>query len=142
MIASVIAEPRLKVIPMPVRGEATLKKGRDLFVAGDYVRASELLEDFVARYPGHPQIPVAAYLLQESYFLTDHLERSVHMIDFVITHFPETELSAYSMLRLGKIFEKESRVEEAAEIYQTVIDHYPKTLAKSVAQGRIKELDL
>ncbi|MCC6277395.1 MAG: tetratricopeptide repeat protein [Oligoflexia bacterium] len=142
LLASVVAEPRLKKILLPERGEALLIKGRNMFLAGDYVRASEILEDFVEKYPGHPQLPVGAYLLQESYYLSDHKERAVHMIDYVISHFPETELSAYSLLRLGNIFERESRVEEAAEIYETIRTNFPNTKAKAMASGRIRELDL
>ena len=141
-LASVISDPEFKNIPRPQPGNIVLAKARGLYLAGDFGRAAELFDDFVRNYPDHPELPQAGYLLAESYFQTDQLESSVKAIDFVLTHFPETEFAGYSLLRLGKIFEREERLEEAAQMYQLVITEFAKSNSAALAEKNLKELNL
>jgi TolA-binding protein len=142
MIASVVADPQYKKVPQPQPGSPLFVKAKKIFTTGDYVRTAEILDDFIQRYPDHPALPEAGYLLSECYFYLDQLESSVRMIDYVLTHFPETEFAGYGLLRLGRIFEKQERLEEAAEMYQVVIANYEKSNAAAMARRYLKELNL
>jgi len=141
-IASVVSDPQYKKIPLPQPGTPLFLKARKIFSAGDFLRASEILDDFISKYSDHPALPEAGHLLAESYFYLDQQENAVKMIDYVLTHFPETEFAGYGLLRLGKIFEKQERLEEAVEMYQVVIDNYDKSNSANLARKYIKELNL
>jgi tol-pal system protein YbgF len=142
MIASVMADPEFKPDPRPDFGDGKVREAGKLYAAGDYKRAGELLENFVETYPDHPKLPEAYYLLSESYFNTDQYEQSVKSIDFLVTHFPETEYAGYGLLRLGKIFERRERPEDAADTYKSIVEHFPKSNAAAMASKSLKDLNL
>jgi TolA-binding protein len=81
-------------------------------------------------------------LLSESYINLGQTEFALKALDLLVTQFPETELSGYGLVRLGKIFNQESRPEEAGEVFRAVIDYYPKSNAALLASKNLKELPL
>ena len=142
VIASVMAEPEFKSIPQMEPGTLIFNKARKLYVAGDYKRTAEILGEFVQNYADYPNLPEAYFLLGESDFYTGQLEQSVKSIDALVTHFPETEFAGYGLVRLGHIFEKQERPEEAEEMYNVVIDNYPRSNAAAIAEKSKKDLNL
>ncbi len=142
MIASVMADPEFKNIPQIQPGNKVEQAATRMYKAGDFNRAAEMFGDFIRKYPDHPLLPKAAYLLAESYFNTGQLENSVKTIDFVITQFPETEYAGYALLRLGWIFKHQSRLEEAAQIFEMVINNYSNSNCASMADKDMRELEL
>ena len=139
-IASVMADSEYRDLPLPEPGGALFSKAKNLFTAGDYKRASLLFDDFVSNHPDNPNLPEASYLLVESFFLSDQIDRSIKQIDFLTTHFPETEYCGYALTRLGKIFESQDRTDEAVEIYEIVLTHFPKSGAALIATKMLKEI--
>lgn len=137
-IASVMADSEYKAIPLPPPGGPLFAKAKKIYLSGDYKRSSELLDDFVTKYPDNLSLPEASYLLAESYFLSGQTDRSINTIDFLTNHFPETEFSGYALVRLGKIFEKQDRTDEAVEMYELVIKNFPKSNAAILASHMMK----
>lgn len=142
-VASVFADPSFKNVPhLEVRANHQFEKGKKYFIQGDYGRASEILQDFVNQSSENANLPQAAYLLGESYYYQNQLESSLKSIDLLITHFPETEFAGYALLRLGKIYDQQSRPEDAAEMYRLVMSEYAKSNAAALAKKNLKELPL
>src|SRR5205807_1939271 len=98
--------------------------------------------NLVIDHPENINVPQANFLLSESFFYNEQLEESVKAIDHLVTHYPETEYAGYALVRLGKIFEREERPEDAAEVYRTVIQHFEKSNAARIARLNLKGLPL
>lgn len=141
-LASVIADPKGKKETLWVPGHVSFDHAKKVFVSGRYKRSAELLESFLSEYPDHPSSPLATFLLSESYFEIGNLHDSLRGINMLITHFPETETACFGMVRLGKIFEKQERLEEALEIYEMALPLYPKSKCSELARANIKDLNL
>jgi TolA-binding protein len=142
ILASVVSDPAFKYVPHIQPGSKELTIAKRVFASDGFGRAGELLDEFIKNYPDHPGLPEAGYLLAESQYHVGNLEASARAIDFVVSHFPETEFAGYSLLRLGKIFESQERPEEAAQMYHLVLNHYDKSNSASLAAKNLKELDL
>jgi TolA-binding protein len=141
-IASVMADSDYRDLPKIQPGSQTLNKGKELFVAGDFKRSSELLDDFIRQNPDHPDLPEAAYLLVESFYMTGQIDRCINEVDFLTVHFPETEYSALALVRLGKIFESQDRADEAIEIYELVIKNFKNSNGAILAEKLRKEVSI
>lgn len=142
LIASANADAYEKNSPLPQGGDHRMERVRQMFLARDFSRTIELSEDFCERYPDHPLVPEARLLKVESFFYLDLVEASLKEIDFLVTHYPETLYAAFSMLRLAKVMEKRERPEEAAEVYQAIMESYPKSEAARLAKAGYRDLDL
>jgi tol-pal system protein YbgF len=141
-VASVMAESEYRDLPVLQPGELLFKKAKYLFASGDYKRSSELFDDFLSQYPDHPDLPEAGYLLSESFYLSGQVDRSINTIEFMTNHFPETEFSAFALVRLGNIFEKQDRPDEAVEMYNLVIKNFPKSQASKLAESMLQKVNL
>lgn len=142
MIASSFSDPAVKMAPLTPSGKRQLEIAVNTFKRGDYARAIDLLEMFTQQFPEHPRAPEAVYYLVESYFYQQRLELSVKTIDHMITHYPETPYAALALLRLGTILEGRERIDEAADVYYSVINNYPGTVASSLAEKKLRGLNL
>ena len=138
--ASFIADSEYDETTGPQPGNSLLRKAKKLFVASNYERSAELLEEFIRSNPDNPNMPQAFYLLEESYYHNDQTEAAIREINSLIAQYPETHFAALSMDRLGTIFTSQERVDEATEIYQTVIDHFPDSVAAGVAKDQLMRL--
>jgi len=142
-VASVFADSKYKIKPeLQIWGNREFEKGKKYFLAGNYQEATEVFERFIKNNSENSNLPQATYLLGESYVYLNENESALRTIDLLITQFPETELAGYAMVRLGKIFDQQSRPEEAAEMFNVVINEYPKSNAAVLARKSLKELPL
>ncbi len=142
-VASVFADSKYKIQPQSqVWINREFEKGRNYFLAGRYEEASDALEKFINEAADNSNLPKASYLLEESYVYLKQDESALKAIDFLISQFPETEYAGYAMVRLGKIFNEQSRPEEAAEMFNLVMNEYPKSNAAALAQKSLKDLPL
>ena len=126
---------------MPQPGNVALKKAKRMFLASNYMRSAEMLEQFLQVYPDNPNLPQAYYLLAESYFQNQQIEAAIRTIDRLVEQFPETEYAGLGLVRLAGLFVGQERQEEASELYKTVIDHFPGSQAAVVAKNKLAELN-
>ncbi len=141
-IASVMADPAFKSQSLWPNGHVSFEHAKKVFISSDYRRSAELFEEFLQKYPDHPSLPEASYFLAESYYQLGNNEGALRALNLLITHFPETESACLGMVRLGKIFEKQERVEDAEEIYQMAQPLYPKSKCAELASRSIQGLNL
>lgn len=141
-LASVISNPGVKSTQLWPRGQISLNFAKKVFLTENYRRAAELFEEFISRYPDHPELAQAQYLLSESYFQMGNTESFLRSVNSLITHFPETEPACIGLVRLGKIFERQERLEDAQDVYKMALPLYPKSKCAELAQANLKGLKL
>jgi TolA-binding protein len=143
IIASVISDPQTKENLIPFTpGNQILQQAREVFARGQFADAQVILTQFMRDYPDNPNLPEAAFMMMECQAARGQLENVVKSIDFIVSHFPETEYAGYALVRLGKIYEHQELLEEACDIYRIVVREFPKTPGAEVAAGRLKDLRL
>ena len=60
----------------------------------------------------------------------------------MIRLYPESELTGFALLRLGKIYEGRDRIEDAAEIYRSVAFNFTQAELKRQAEASLKAVEL
>jgi TolA-binding protein len=119
---------------------AQFEVARGSFRQGQFDRAVRELNIFVNKFNYSPHIAEAYFLLVEAQFQLQNYEDSLRFAERMVDLFPESELTGFALLRMGRVMEKQDRPEEAVEIYRTVVKSfaYPdlnvqaKTLLQSV----------
>ena len=124
------------------RASSAFEKAKSEFREKNFEDTTALLEDLIERHPESTHVIEAHFLLAESQYQMGENEKSVETIETMISLFPESELTGFSLLRLGKIFEKQDRLEDAADIYRSVLQNFKQPEINSQAQASLKAVAL
>lgn len=138
-LASVVAKGEPLVIE---RASSAFEKAKAEFREKHFEDTVALLQNLIEQHPESTHIIDAYFLLAESQYQTGQEERAVETIETMISLFPESELTGFSLLRLGKIFEKQERLEDAADIYRSVLKNFPQPEIVSQASAALKSVAL
>lgn len=117
-------------------------KAKAKFKSADYEAASKSFLKLNRDFSYSPYIVESYFLLSESYYQLGQLDLVVQTVGKMVDLFPENELTGYSMLRLGKIYEFQERKEDALNIYKTVLDVFPQRGIASQARQSIRSVEL
>ena len=60
----------------------------------------------------------------------------------MIRLYPDSELTGFALLRLGSIYERRDRIEDAAEIYRSIVAHFSQAELRGQAAAALKAVDL
>ncbi len=60
----------------------------------------------------------------------------------MIRLYPESELTGFALLRLAKIYEGRDRIEDAADIYRSVVSHFSQPELRRQAEIALKSVEL
>jgi TolA-binding protein len=124
------------------RASSAFEKAKSEFRERNFEDTAALLEDLIERHPESTHVIEAHFLLAESEYQMGDSEKAVETIETMISLFPESELTGFSLLRLGKIFEKQDRLEDAADIYRSVLQNFKQPEIASQAQASLKAVAL
>ena len=113
-----------------------------LFRDKKFKKSALAFVEFIENNPFSLEINEAFFLLSESYFQMEDYERCLLTVEKMIELFPESELTGYAMIRMGKIYEYQERPEEAVDIYQTVLLSFPVRGIASQARKSLKSVEL
>lgn len=115
------------------------EKGKKYFNKSSYDAAIREFYKLLEQYPLSRHAVEAHFFIAESYFLKGDFRNSLSAIDQMVTHFPQHDLTGFILLRMGQISEYNNQIDEASEIYQTVMKNFSnKTLheqAMKLAEG-------
>ena len=64
-------------------------------------------------------IPEAMFLLVEGHFVTQEFDQCVYYLNRMLDLYPEHDLTGYAMVRMGQVYVRQERLEDAIEIYKT-----------------------
>jgi TolA-binding protein len=121
--------------------ETLFETGKNLFRQKEYIRASRLFEKVINNHGYASQVPEALFLLSEAQYQLGQVEASSATIGRMMDLFPESELTGFALLRLGRIFEERDRYDEAVQIYRTVLKGFPYRTVATQAERSLREME-
>lgn len=119
------------------KAHIAFESAKKLFRDQKYESSVKAFEALVKNHPYSAYLPEAMFLLVESHYQLHEYDNCVRWANQMIELYPENELTGYSMIRLGKIFEYQDRHEEAMDIYKTVIKSFPQRGLASLANAAL-----
>lgn len=124
------------------RASSIFEKAKIAFRSKDFETSNSLLSDLIRLYPDSVHLVEAHFLLSEGQYQLEDPEAAVTTIEKMVSLFPESELTGFALLRLGRIFEKQDRLEDAADIYRAVITNFPQGEILAQAKTSLKAVAL
>ncbi len=118
------------------------EKGKKLFRDKEFEKSNKVFRHILQKYPESIHSIEAQFFLVEGLFQNNEYEECLATIETMMTHFPENELTGFSLLRLGKVFEIQERFEDAVEVYKTVIHNYQNNELKAQAAVFLRAIKL
>ncbi len=140
-LASVVQAPDGDRLPLE-RASGLFEKGKARFRAETYEAAVAAFRGVIERFPESIHVAEAHFLLAESQFQLKEYEACLATIEAMITLFPESELTGFALLRLGKIYEYQDRLEDAVEVYRAVLASYKDQALLTQARLSLKAVEL
>ncbi len=139
-LASVVADPG-DVIAIE-RASGLFEKAKTAFREKDFEGANQLLKNLLIKYPESVHVPSAYFLLAEGHYQLKEYTDSVSSIEKLIESYPENELTGFALLRLGHIFEVQERLEDASDVYKSVLSNFKQPELVRQAQTSLKAVML
>lgn len=124
------------------RASSLLEKAKHDFREKNFEQSNSRLAKLLKLYPDTLHGPEARFLLVEGYFQSRDYEACIEVVEEMIRLYPESELTGFALLRLGRIYEGRDRIEDAAEIYRSIVAHFSQVELKRQAQTSLKAVDL
>lgn len=140
-LASVIPHERLP-ISLGTSADRLMREGKEAVMKKEFKVGVKNLEQLIADYPDSHHNVEAYYLIAEAYAQLDKEEQVVRWAEAMIDIFPENRMTGFAMLKLGRIYERESRYEDALKVYKTILFVYDDPTLKARAEKSVKELEL
>ena len=84
----------------------------------------------------------AMFLIVESHFRLREYDAVTEWVNRMLEVYPESELTGYALIRLGKGYENRDRHDDAIEIYQTVLKVFPSRDLASLARRSLRATEL
>lgn len=119
-----------------------LEKGRTLFREQQFDKAIEEFQIIEERYSTSPAMIDALFLLTESFYQAKRYEDCVATAEKMLSLFPENELTGFSLIRLGQVLQEMDRVDDAAQVYRTVLEVHKNPNLRKQAQKLLREVEL
>lgn len=124
------------------RAKGVMDEGKKLFREQKYAKAVDQFEVLLKKHPYSPFIPEALLLLVESHFVLGNYDQVTFYANKMLDVYPESELTGYALIRLGKVYELQDRHSDAIDIYKTVLLSFPDRGLASVAQSSLRSVEL
>lgn len=124
------------------RASSLFEKAKNQFREKNFEDANVLFNEVIERYPESIHVIESHFLLVEGYYQLREDEKAVDIVETMISLFPESELTGFALMRLGKIFEKQDRLEDAAEIYRSVLANFNQPEIVTQATNALKAVAL
>ncbi|WP_413581467.1 tetratricopeptide repeat protein [Bdellovibrio sp. HCB288] len=100
------------------------ERAKKYFNQKNYDKAISEFNGLLEKYPLSSHGVEAHFFIAESYFLKKDFRSSLAQIDDMVTQYPESDLTGFILLRMGQISEYNNQVDEAAEVYNTVLKNF------------------
>jgi TolA-binding protein len=124
------------------RASSLFEKAKKSFREKLFEESNAMLVELITKYPDSVHVVEAHFLLAEGRYQIGELESSVETIEKMISLFPDSELTGFALLRLGRVFEKQDRLEDAADIYRAVLSNFKQIEITRQAQVSLKAVAL
>ena len=109
---------------------------------GDYAQASRGFRSFIQQYPANALTPNAWYWLGESYYVTMNYPVALEAFQRLLSQFPQSEKAPDALLKVGYSQLELKQADAGKATLQQVTSKYPNSRAASLAQERLRRLQL
>ncbi|UGB38677.1 tol-pal system protein YbgF [Frateuria soli] len=109
---------------------------------GDYAQASRGFRSFIQQYPDTTLTPNAWYWLGESYYVTMNYPVALEAFQRLLSQFPQSEKAPDALLKVGYSQLELKQTDAGKATLQQVTSKYPTSRAASLAQERLRRLQL
>lgn len=103
----------------------------------EYDKAIPEFQAFIARFPDSSYAPNAHYWLGQLLFNKQQWQDAAAQFDVVANKFSDSAKRPDALLKLGVIAEKTGDVAKAKQLFQQVINDYPNSSARKLAEARL-----
>jgi len=117
------------------------ERGKSYFRDKEYAKAVKIFKQVTTRFGFSPYVAESYFLMAEAHFQENELEDCILVIQQMVELLPQHELTGFALIRLGRIYEVQNRMEEAVDIYRTVMRSYPQRDVASQAKSSLRGLD-
>jgi TolA-binding protein len=100
------------------------ERAKKYFTQQSYDKAIKEFNNLLDKYPLSSHGVEAHFFIAESYFLKKDFRNSLATIDDMVTQYPDNDLTGFILLRMGQISEINNQVDEASEVYKTVLKNF------------------
>lgn len=109
---------------------------------GDYAQASRGFRGYIQQYPDNTLTPNAWYWLGESYYVTMNYPVALEAFQRLLAQFPQSEKAPDAMLKVGYSQLELKQTDAGTATLKQVAGMYPGSRAASLAQERLRRLQL
>ena len=120
--------------------EAIFEGGVADYTRGNIESARDLFLDYLALYPTHARAAEAQQFLAETYFAAAEYEEAVKQFGEVYEKYPLSKQAPDALYRQGMCLLELRSLDEAVEVFESVIDRFPGTTAAELARGELNRL--
>lgn len=124
------------------RASGLFEKAKTAFREEDFESSNHLFAALVEKYPESVHTPEAHFLLAEGRFQMKEYADSAAQIEKMIEAYPESELTGFALLRLGRIFEIQDRLEDAGDIYKAILANFKQPALVRQARTSLRAVTL
>ncbi|MES2856056.1 MAG: tetratricopeptide repeat protein [Bdellovibrionota bacterium] len=124
------------------RASSLFERAKVRFRAKDFEASNQLFASLIENHPDSVYVVESHFLLSEGQFQLQEFDSTVATIEKMLSLFPESELTGFALLRLGRIFEKQDRLEDAADIYRALISNFSQPEIVKQADANLKSVAL
>lgn len=123
--------------------KSLLEQAKAEFRRGEYPQSAQAFADLMKKYPTSPVIVESLFFQAESFFMMGKYQECLDVVDHMLTHYPDHELTGYILLRQGQILEARHRSEEAEEVFRLIMkkfayNHELSTQAKKLLETSVE----
>lgn len=111
-----------------------------LFKAGNYIKARESFQAFLALYPSGEYSDNAQFWIGECYFFEKKYEKAILEYEKVTKKFTSSSKVPYALLKQGISFQNLGDKTSARLLLQQVIKDYPNTSQARIARSKLQEI--
>lgn len=124
------------------RASSQFERAKEAFRNKLFEDSNQMFAKLIEQYPESVHMVESHFLLLEGQFQLGEYEAAIDTTETMIRAFPESELTGFALLRLGRIFEIQDRLEDATEIYRAVLGNYQEPQLVDQAQTALKAVRL
>lgn len=110
------------------------------FKSGNYIKAREAFQGFLAAHPTGEYADNAQFWIGECYFFEKQYDKAILEYEKVTKKFPNSNKVPYALLKQGIAFQNLGDRVSARLLLQQVIRDYPNTSQARIARSKLQEL--
>jgi TolA-binding protein len=120
---------------------AYLNKGHILFNRKQYSDAADTYDDFLRRFPEHPDRPLALYQSGLCHYRLQRTGDAVDRWEELVDIDPSAEIAERAWARAGDVYFQTAHYEDAKRCYQGLLDNFASSQGAALGMLRMAQCD-